>query len=206
MIKPTSKNDVFLLQRCTGGLGNLLNFMLTDLYTFCYYITFKKELKTYVNIFKDPFDTPIDDPHFFDDINDPVVQHINFTYDLLIAFYQNYKLRHGLLEELFTKDHDLLKEAQRYTLQMVPSLKRKSYCFMKLAYERFLESVCNVLYYYCCVLTLNSYLIPVKMRVTLDYTHQGSFRYLNIDNNDVALLTELILSMNERIVLLKALK
>lgn len=66
--------------------------------------------------------------------NDPIVQHINYSFDLLAKFYGDFKLRHGLLEELFTEDDVLLLEAQRYTPQMISSFKRKGYGFMKLSY------------------------------------------------------------------------
>ena len=196
MKKQTSKHDQFEMSTFIPGLAVIFHDIFFELHNFTYYMTFKKEMKEYYYEFNDSYEKPVVDLDFFDDVNDPVVQHCQKIAGLISDCWLPYLLRHGLDDELLFDD-EAIRESGRYGPSTVRTFKKKSYSFMKLSYERFLEHIALSLYYSCCALTLNSYLIPLKMRVNIDYSDQGSFRYLNMDNYDVAVLTELISTINE---------
>lgn len=204
-MKKATKQDEFHLQTFLQGLGLMLLTVDTNFYEYCYHITFKTVFKTYKLIFNEPYEKPVD-AEFFRTIENPTVQHCCKLQDLIYSYYEGLAIRACLLEDLLLEDESLTPEANRYAPKMITAFYNKSYSYMVFNYQRYLEEINNTLYYYCCALTLNSYQIPLKMRVRLDYTYQGSFRYLNLDNPEVAHLIDLMLAIEEEIEVFKRMK
>lgn len=190
-MKTTKPTDPFELTPCIHGMTTFITYAYTQILNFCYALTFKKSLKALAHEFKDPEENPINDVEFFQDIDDPIVRNGYSSATLLINYIYPFLLRYNLDHEEIM-DLNLNDEAKRYAPTFITYLRGKSYLQTSLAYQRFLEELSNTFYHYACALSLNSYQIPVHMRTSLNYTPQGSFKWLNSDHYEVQSLIELI--------------
>lgn len=146
--------------------------------------------------FNDPNDNMITDLDFFEDIDDPIVQHCFKTLGTIIEYQHNLLLRKGFDTYELLMDEKCREQAKRYMPVMDQLTRRKSYRKIALAYERFLKDFSNACYSYACVLSAGSYKIPSAMRTNVKYSNQGSFRLLSIEDYEVHSLTELISAIN----------
>jgi len=191
------RHEVFDYELCIGGLVAAVINLHSHHYEFCYFLSFKKSMKLYANDFTHPWDFPVPDTDFFDDVDDPVVQHSSRATLILIEFNNTMMLRHGLHDEEVMQSEALEKEVSRYLPSFYYSMKNKGYSRLVFMYERFFEESINTLYYYACALSMRTYDFPMKMRLEVDYTHPESLRYLNTDDSDVALLADLIAALQK---------
>lgn len=192
----TSSKDHFELKLCIGGLAMALIQMNSRLYEYAYYLTFKRTFKNYTKEFNDPWEMPIDDHEFFWDIADPYVQQCIKSMGLLSDAIEALLLRNGLYAQDVLNNFGFGRESERYIPNQWIPLHKKSYKSVTFYCEYYLEEIINTLYYYACALTLRSYTIPVVMRTKLDYSPTGSFRFLNLDDNEVASMVDLLSELN----------
>jgi len=191
------RHDVFNYELCIGGLVAAVINLHSHHYEFCYFISFKRAMRLYANEFTHPWNFPVPDTDFFDDVDDPIVQHSAKSTLLLIDFNEIMMLRHGLHDEEIMQSEEFEKEVTRYLPSFIYSMKDKPYSRLLFMYERFFEESINTLYYYACALSMRTYDFPTKMRLEVDYTHPETLRYLNTDDPDVALLADLIASLQQ---------
>ncbi|TCC88058.1 hypothetical protein EZ428_20255 [Pedobacter frigiditerrae] len=203
-MKATKPSDHFDLKHCLKGLGLFMIMSYTQAYYFCFYLTFKKSLKSLANEFKDAEDHQITDYDFFKDIDDPLVRHAHSLFSLLSTYFRVYELRNGLNDVELVEWDDTV-ESNRYSPSLFYFGRKTSYVKIAFAYERYVEELENSFYYYCCALSLKSYQIPLNMRTRLDYSATGSFRYLNVEDYEVNSMIELIGQLQEQHKLLKEL-
>jgi hypothetical protein len=189
-MKSTSKHDLYNREYCLGGLAACTVNLYSRLLDFSYTLTFKKELKNYEKEFDDPDDKPIIDLDFFLGINDPAVKLSMQCVNLLLSFFNGLVLRHGIDAEDCVHDYNI--EADRYAPMTRIIGKRNSYRKVRQYFEHYVEQLSYTLYYYACALSVNSYGIPVQMRVGIDFSSTRSFRLLNVDDFEVASLIDVI--------------
>lgn len=187
-----NKNDVFDKAVCIEALATVLIELYSCLWDFTYFFTFKKELKCYEADFRDPHLQPVDDLDFFKNINDPVVKHGVIISSVLIDFSEAFNLRHGLdAQALVGYENVSYEEVERYLPKRPLSMVNKSYARLFFYFERYLEESINCLYYYCCALSLESYQLTPAMKKQLNQINEHSFRVVNTEDNEVALLANL---------------
>ncbi|RZJ90344.1 MAG: hypothetical protein EOO20_08390 [Chryseobacterium sp.] len=186
------RKDPFDYELCIGGLVAAVINLHSHHYEFCYYLSFKRAMREYTSEFTHPWNFPVPDGDFFDDVDDPIVQHSSKAGTILIEFNNTLMLRHGLHDGEVLEDEAYEKEVTRFLPAFNYSLHKKAYSRLLFMYERFFEESINTLYYYACTLSMRTYDFPTKMRLEVDYIHPETLRYLNIDDPDVALLVDLI--------------
>ena len=190
------KTDPFDKQICITALATTLIELYSCILDFTYFFTFKKELKCYEADFKDPDLQPIEDLNFFKKINDPVVKHSLLISAVLIDFSTAFNLRHGLdAADLIVYQNVSYEEVERYLPKRTLSMVNKSYARLFFYYERYLEESINCLYYYCCILSLEHYQLPLSMKKQINQISEHSFRMVNTEHNEVALLANLIFTL-----------
>jgi hypothetical protein len=202
-MKTTKTTDEFAQNTCLKGLGLFLVYSHTHVYNFCYSLTFKRSLKTMAKDFKDPEENPVPDVEFFEDVNDAIVRHGCQMIYLILDYLDPFLLRHGLNDYELIEDEEAVEQALRYAPNMSISMNRNSYRKVAFAYQRFVEELSNTFYHYACALSLQRYQIPLPMRTRLSYTPEGSFRFLHVEDHEVASLIELINALQEKEVELK---
>jgi hypothetical protein len=148
--------------------------------------------------FSDPEKNPVPDVEFFEDVNDPIVRHGCQMIYLIIDHLEPFLLRHGLNDFELVEDEEAMEQALRYAPNMSISMKRNSYRKVAFAYQRFVEELSNTYYHYACAFSLQRYQIPLHMRTRLDYRLEGSFRFLHVEDHEVASLIELINALQEK--------
>jgi hypothetical protein len=171
------------------GLAENLNEMQWNFYEFCYYMTFMKALKTYRNEFSDANDKEIENPFFFEHIDDANVRHASKTMlmvsDLRIFFTQ-YREEPELDEDFYSR-HKKFRPAHFHK-------KRKSYSRLLYYYEQQLEGTIRMIYFYAVVITSGGFNLPLKMRLLPDFEQKGWDYYLDMSNGDVA---QIVLSIHK---------
>jgi len=201
-MKKFKSTDPFELRPCLVGMGVFITEAYYYILDLCYYLTFKKSLKLMDREFYDPLLTPIIEIEFYKDIDDPIVRNGHDAGTLLTDYLYPFLLRNGLDEaEIFNEDL-WIGQANRYATYGSYAL-RKSYPQTALIYQRFLEGLSKSFYYYACALTMQSYQIPKHMRTAIDYSPQGSFKWLNVELYEVQSLVELIEALQEEEAKLK---
>lgn len=196
MIMKTSRNDPFDLDTCIKGLSMMISTVHSDFYEFVYYFTFKKSFKEYYSEFNDPWDFPIGDGTFFDDVDDPFVQSgLNaFTFTGLAKFELD-----GWYSFVPYEDYDVTEEetrvyyeGQRFKPYQMHYKRSKSYKKLKLGYERSLAEFIHSLFLYSCALTAQSNKVPLVLKKQFNLTNDDAFRLLNKDDDKVVLLIDLM--------------
>jgi hypothetical protein len=192
-----SRNDTFDLNLCIRGLGNLITHMHSDFYTYIYYLTFKRTLKSHFKDFNDPWEQEIEDIEFFKDIDDPFVQSCLEARSKLVEFKIDLMLRFGIDEEEDINDEVVMNQENRFKPYFLISKRSKSYKKLKMYYERTLSESIRSLYLYACAVTADSYKIPLILKRQLHHIEEDPLRLLNHDDNNVELLMQLILGLQK---------
>jgi len=187
-----SRNDPFDLNLCMRGLAVLITYLYSDVYEYLYYFTFKRILKPYAKEFNHAWEVSIEDLVFFKDSEDPIVRNCYSVQHRLIDYKFQLNLRLGVDEEEEIANELVDLQANRYWPYILVHKRAKSYKRLKLHYERALSGYIECLYLYACALTAQSYKIPLLLKKQLNMPGQDGLRLLNKDDNNVALLMELI--------------
>ena len=193
-----NKNAPFDYNLCIAALLITANDIQTQFYNFCLYLTFKKSLKNYgYDLNNLDEDNLIRDADFFETVDDPFVVRSYETMGISFPIADDIELRHGLSVMDCYADREVQREATRYQPIMRDDLITKSYARVLFYYINFYDSVLLSLYYYACALSVGSYKIPKFMRTRLDYSFAGSFKFLNLENQDVLMVLEAMESFLE---------
>ncbi|MBB2149038.1 hypothetical protein [Pedobacter gandavensis] len=191
----TSRNDPFDLDICIRGLSMMMGTVHSDFYEFVYYLTFKKAFKEYYSEFNNPWEFPIGDGTFFDDVDDPFVQ--NCLHAFTIIGKAKFELDGWFGIEAF-EDHDpdedtmFFFEGMRFKPYQMHFKRNKSYKKLKLGYERSLAEFIHSLFLYACALTAQSNKIPLVLKKQFKLSNDDAFRLLNQDDDQVVLLIGLM--------------
>ncbi|WP_316839982.1 hypothetical protein [Pedobacter gandavensis] len=188
----TSTNDPFDLDTCIRGLSMLLASVHSDLYEFVYYFTFKKTFKEYYSEFNSPWEHPVEDGTFFEDVEDPYVKSCLKSFTLvgntkmeLIAWF-------GINENRDAQSAKYVFEGMRFKPYQTIFKRGQSYKKLRLCYERSLAELIHSLFLYACALTAESNKIPLLLKRQFKLNNDEAFRLLNRDDDQVALLIELM--------------
>ncbi len=187
-----STKDPFDLNLCMRGFGNRLTTVHSDVYEYCYYLTFKRSMKMYASEFNDPDDAPVHDLGFFETTGDAYVTNCFQALKSLINCKLELINRFGIIEEDDLDDERLRLESDRYKPYFLRSKRSKSYKRLKLYYERLLVETIKCLSTYVCVLTAKSYKVPRVLKKQMLLPEPECYRLLNPDDNNVMLLQEII--------------
>ena len=187
-----SVKDPFDLNLCMRGFGNRLTTLHSDVYEYCYYLTFKRSMKMYASEFNDPDDAPVHQLGFFETTGDVYVTNCYQALESLINCKLELINRFGIIEEDDLDDERLRLESDRYKPYFLRSKRSKSYKRLKLYYERLLVETIKCLSTYVCVLTAQSYKVPRVLKKQMLLPEPECYRLLNPDDNNVILLQELI--------------
>ena len=193
----TSTNDPFDLDTCTRGLSILMTSVHSDFYEFVYYLTFKKAFRQYYSEFNDPWESPIAEDDFFNEIDDPVVQNCLKAFTIIGD-------RKGELNEWFGIDDfedgqtaKYVFEGMRFKPYQSFYKRARSYKKLKLCYERSLAEFIHSLFLYACALTAQSNKIPLLLKKQFNLSNDDAFRLLNQDNDLVVLLITLMKALKK---------
>jgi hypothetical protein len=200
-----SRNDPFDLNLCIRGLGNLITLIHSHVYSYMYYLTFKRALKSHSQEFNDPWESGIDDLQFFENVDDSFVKCCMKAQVKLIDFKIELMLRFGINEHEDVIDEVIITQQDRYKPYFLFHMRAKTYKALKKYYERTLSESINSIYLYACAITANSYKIPLLLKKQLDHPVQDPLRLLNHDDNNVALLTQLITGLRRDLEVFKGL-
>lgn len=201
-----SRNDPFDLNICIRGLGNLATDLHSDIYEYAYYLTFKRSMKMYAKEFNDSTDAPIEDLEYFLTTGDLYVTNCYQSMEKLIAYKLELMNRFGIDEVEDLLDESIVLESMRYKPYYLISKRSKSYKKLLLYYERLLVESIKCLYTYTCVLTAQNYKIPRVLKKQFDLPEPDCYRLLNSDDNNVYLLTALIVNLKIVLVDLRRIK
>ncbi|MCX2451618.1 hypothetical protein OQX61_10120 [Pedobacter sp. PLR] len=190
----TSTNDPFDLDNCIRGLSMLMSSVHSDFYEFIYYLTFKKEFKAYYSEFNNPWESPIEDGAFFDDVEDPCVQNCLKAFTMIGQAKEELNTWFGISdeegEEVRMATYAI--EGMRFKPFQVFFKRSKSYKKLKLSYERSLAEFIHSMFLYSCALTAQSNKIPLLLKRQFKLANDDAFRLLNQDDNQVVLLIGLM--------------
>lgn len=192
-----SKNDPFNINLCIRGLGNQLTYMHSDLYEYNYYLTFKRSFRAYKKEFNDAWDNVIEHAAFFENSTDPYVRIGLKAEERLMVCKLELCLRWGIIEEEDLQDELISEQADRFNPFTLYYKKSKSYRKLNLYFVRTLTGFIECLYQYACVLTAQSYKVPLLLKKQFSLPDVDSLRLLNEDDNTVILLTELITELKQ---------
>ncbi|WP_442591535.1 hypothetical protein ACSBL2_09930 [Pedobacter sp. AW31-3R] len=199
----TSVNDPFDVNICLRGLGNMISFVLDDVYEYAYVLTFKRSMRMYKKEFHDPDEVPVLDLAFFYTTGDLYVTNCaeaNFKladYKLKLIDILNIDEVHDFHDEV------LDNESYRYKPYYLMYKKSKSYKKLKQYYERLLVETIKCLFTYACVLTAQRYRVPPILRKQFNLADDQCFRLLNSDDLHVQLLIELIIDLKKSLAELR---
>ncbi|KIO75822.1 hypothetical protein TH53_18145 [Pedobacter lusitanus] len=200
-----SREDPFDQNLCIRGLGVLTTYMHSDLYEYVYYLTFKRSMKAYAKDFNDAWEKSIDEDEFFKKIDDPFVQNCRSAQLKLIDLKMELILRFGIEETEDLENGTIVIQSQRFRPFVLLYKRSKSYKKLKLYYLRTLVGIIECLYFYACVLTIQSNKIPLMFKKQFKLPDQEWSWLLNQDDNNVRLLTEVISGLKEDLGQLKRL-
>lgn len=195
-----SRNDLFKLNLCIRGLGNLVTDLHSDIYEYAYILTFRRSMKIYAKEFYDPDDAPMNDLEYFSKTGDLYVTNCYRSIMKLIDYKLELTKRFGIDETEDLLNGAIILESERYKPYCLISKRSKSYKKLVLYYERLLVESIKSLYTYACVLTAQSYKIPRVLTKQFELPEPDCYRLLNSDDNNVLLLNALIVDL--KIVLL----
>ncbi|MBC8986738.1 hypothetical protein H9X96_13225 [Pedobacter sp. N36a] len=188
----TSTNDPFELDTCIRGLSILMASVHSDFYEFVYYLTFKKAFRQYYSEFNDPWELPIEDGHFFDEVDDPFVQNCLKAFTKIGDTKAELNAWFGIDEYEEGQTAKYALEGMRFKPYQSFYKRAKSYKKLKLCYERSLAEFIHSLFLYACALTAQSNKVPLLLKRQFNLTNDESFRLLNRDDDQVALLIGLM--------------
>jgi hypothetical protein len=201
-----SRNDPFDLSLSIRGLGVMITYMHSDLYEYMYYLTFKRAMKTHSREFSDPWEQAIDNLDFFAQTDDPFVLNLHSASIKLINAKHELNIRWGIDEEEELSDDHIVFQSQRYRPYLLLFKRSKSYKKLTAYYERSLTEFIDCLYSYACAYTAQSFKIPLVLKRQFKLPGPESLRLLNQDDNNVALLKELITNLSKDLEELKLLR
>lgn len=169
----------------------LMGTVHSDFYEYVYYLTFKKAFKEYYSEFNNPWEFPIGDGTFFDDVEDPSVQ--NCLNAFTTIGHAKFELDgwFGIEEyEAYETDENTMAffEATRFKPYQMHFKRSKTYKKLKLGYERSLAEFIHSLFLYACALTAQSNKIPLVLKKQFNLANDEAFRLLNKDDDQVVLL------------------
>ncbi|WP_316753448.1 hypothetical protein [Pedobacter gandavensis] len=189
-----STNDPFDLDNCIRGLSILMSSVHSDFYEFVYYLTFKKEFREYYSEFNNPWESPIEDGVFFEDVTDPCVQNCLKAFTIIgqarAELDSWFGFSYGEDEELRMATYEI--EGLRFKPFQVFFKRSKSYKKLKLSYERSLAEFIHSMFLYSCALTAQSNKIPLLLKRQFKLTNDDAYRLLNHDDHQVVLLIGLM--------------
>jgi len=196
-------SDQFDLRVCISGLIYQLMGMSSNAYEFAYYLTFKRSLKEYAMEFNDAFDKIITDPSFFLETGDRIV--INCcSVDSKILKCKRELMQRFLIDEMDNcQDKIAIAESKRYAPYRMLYKRSKSYKKLIMYYERSLQEYIEYLYKFACIITASNYRIPLVLKRQFLKEEAVSLRLLNSDDDTVALLMELIISLRVNLATLR---
>ncbi|WP_316821245.1 hypothetical protein [Pedobacter gandavensis] len=188
----TSANDPFDLDTCIRGLSMLMASVHSDFYEFVYYFAFKKSFKKYAKDFNNPWESPIEDGAFFDDVEDPYVQGCIKVFSLIGNAKTDLNTWFGINEYQDSQSAKYVFEGMRFRPYQAIFKRSQSYKKLRLTYERSLSELIHSLFLYACAMTAESNKIPLVLKKQFKLNGDESFRLLNRDDDQVALLIELM--------------
>lgn len=192
MLMKTSTNDPFDLDTCVRGLSMLMASVHSDFYEFVYYFTFKKTFKEYAREFNSPWESPVEDGTFFDDIEDPYVQGCIKVFTLIGNAKTDLNTWFGINENQDSQSAKYVFESMRFKPYQAIFKRSQSYKKLRLVYERSLSELIHSLFLYACALTAESNKIPLLLKKQFKLNSDESYRLLNRDDDQVALLIQLM--------------
>ncbi len=201
-----SRNDIFDLNLCIRGLGNLVTDLHSDIYEYAYILTFRRSMKIYAKEFYDPDDAPMNDLEYFLTTGDLYVTNCYWSIIKLIDYKLELTKRFGIDETDDLLNDAIILESERYKPYCLISKRSKSYKKLVLYYERLLVESIKSLYTYACVLTAQSYKIPRVLTKQFELAEPDCYRLLNSDDNNVLLLNALIVDLKIVLLDLKRIK
>lgn len=195
----TSTKDPFDLDTCIRGLSMLLSSVHSDLYEFVYFFTFKKSFKAYYSEFNNPWELPVEDGFFFEDIEDPYVQNALMTFSRIGAFKDELNVRFGIDEDGDREDAKYVFEGMRFKPYQAFFKRSKSYKKLTLSYERSLSELIHSLFLYASALTAQSNKVPLLLKRQFKLPGDESFRLLNLDDDQVVMLISLMKELRKKL-------
>lgn len=195
----TSTNDPFDLDTCTRGLSILMTSVHSDFYEFVYYLTFKKAFRQYYSEFNDPWELPIEDGDFFNEVDDPFVQNCLKAFTIIGHTKAELNTWFGIDEFEDGQTAKYVFEGMRFKPYQSFYKRARSYKKLKLCYERSLSEFIHSLFLYACALTAQSNKIPLLLKRQFNHSNDDAFRLLNQDDDQVALLITLMKDLKKRL-------
>ncbi len=192
-----SRNDPFDLNLCIRGLGSLVTSLHSDIYEYAYYLTFKRSMKMYASEFYGPWEVYISDMDFFLTTGDDYVCNCYASIKRLVIYKTELVIRFGIDEQSDFANEVIILESRRYKPYYLRYKYSKSYKKLMLYYERLLVESIKCLYTYACVLTAQSYKIPLVLKKQFESTEPTCYRLLNSDDNNVIMLQGLIVDLKK---------
>ena len=189
--------DPFDYILCIRGLGNLVTYMDSEIYEYLFYFTFRTVMKNYKLEFTDPWRNFIAEMEFFEEIDQPFVQH-SYQVNQRLTALKNELVSRFLIEELVDLDDaNVEEEADRFKPYTLFYKHSKSLKMLKHYYERTLKDIIRCLFLYACALTAGNNRIPPVLKDRMDLPHEEWSLLLNREDSTVQLLIETIRELKQ---------
>lgn len=173
---------------CTTGIVDNLETIEFGFYELCFYLTFKKALKSHQEDFSNARTDRISDLHFFEDIDDVFVRQISSTMLIVNNLHTSMHCV-GYIDEGFYLRHSKFLPKRFFTY-------RKSYSMLLNYYGFYLDGTMRMLYFYAAALSVESYQLPKTMRIMPDCDDVSWSKSLNQHDSDVMKIIQAIENLN----------